>query len=1556
MRQDKLNKYMTGDFELKQKEIIAYKELNKMKQFLIKKIVKQRGGASEGKKVEVIANSQIEYFDDTRRNLDLEINDTLNKFVDDNQTSEIIENIKKAASEKNVKISDGMFEELMTADRQLLNSFKEFNKIFEASGVIDNKDGLSRELLMIQQGLFKLQVKIIFSKLKQVKIECEKNGSIDITPLFTSIREKVDAMNKFMDEQAKTTDTNQVPADGITVGEKTSSQNNTGNSNSVDLQSPKNNVIEPKINSLTNAEKKDNVNVINTNKSIEQPISNTDRQYNVKANDIKNSIENSMEKSISNTDVKVTDIKKSKEQSINNTEKQDSNQVDSSVVNTQKFFNFSDSSKTIQSSKVDDSQILSEDQKLDFQPIQDDVNENGFPTLGEKISTQQGGSNSKNPFVTSLRILLFKYSNILNTDVILNFLSLTKDPNNFITNLKQINNLIPTGRKGYDEFKLLINAFFIKVPFFKWDSKDDINLEPNKRYIFLGNTVFSDNRLFINFDDVIKDTIIMRKLLGANYEGYNINDSNENTEINESSQVIFIGTIINKIINLLNTNDIERIWNKNSNNKLLLIYLYNNLISKLEYIYNKFFNKQTKEIISDSLQQYYLTLYNNNSSVLTFVKVRQDSGHVNPRFNIENNNNNLTLTYKNFPSKITKNLSDCGTKKCVPIDPEELKQSKVEKYYIGPINGYFDQSFKNSDIANSDNCGILILNKLIKGENVIVIGNGQSGSGKTSSLITLYNSTTKKEDVGILPLICNKLPNDFTKIKSTMLDIYLNYEDLLWNSSSNLQNEILERHNLVKPIEINNKYNIEFSRKDNIWIDNSLQKDNTLGLIINKAFDKREIEPTKNNPNSSRSHVVVLLELYKGDTEISKFVICDLAGVEDVFTCNISEILLLNDKYAKDSDKYKENSGKLTSFSNFECSPEYNLSKNYIDKISEQGGKIDETNSSKIEGKIPGFIKDKINMINDIKENIITLKSTYNNYEKYVIDENNKIIEANKKNKSNKQSQKVLPGSFKDNFELIKNLDSIEEIDNSSINCDTRIIDKFMTGKYNFSENFRKKMETKINSNGTLDDFIKEVNPFNTNDYINIKILVNLKNNNVAFDNTYSDSSKLNETVSLYNTDQVWIPVTFSDNKPIKWIDWLEYIEGAPTVVIPKDSETVETFPILKKAISMNTKFKVEKIESWFRACKKNFLKNIDKKIGEITEGFVKKEDNFKFIQDTIRLQQLIFNCKIRRMEGYLINNSLKQMQLFINNFIINKESNKFANIINYSGKIKPLLHTFPNINFKDKNNCNNKNYMFNSQYDLFSHSDKEYNQNPSEIIMKLIFNKNENINTYVDKQIDKINYTKINKYIKPFGLDINKTTLVIFTVINLSATETVNNPPTPPYINVNKLKQMYNIINYIKKNKIELEEKKDSKLKEKFKNYYKDFIDNYLLYNPFYFGIISTDEKNPKNSDIESKYRFIKSYLENDIPKSYLNIDDSLKDFINIIDGNNSATLIGTIEFTKFAQPRDNSFLYYNCDDIDHNINYDANIIENNIDNKIVQLFINPNKTFAKAVGNKKK
>jgi hypothetical protein len=37
--------------------------------------------------------------------------------------------------------------------------------------------------------------------------------------------------------------------------------------------------------------------------------------------------------------------------------------------------------------------------------------------------------------------------------------------------------------------------------------------------------------------------------------------------------------------------------------------------------------------------------------------------------------------------------------------------------------------------------------------------------------------------------------------------------------------------------------------------DNTMDKDKPLGYFINEGFNKREVEPTPNNPNSSRSYM-----------------------------------------------------------------------------------------------------------------------------------------------------------------------------------------------------------------------------------------------------------------------------------------------------------------------------------------------------------------------------------------------------------------------------------------------------------------------------------------------------------------------------------------------------------------------------------------------------------------------------------------------------------------------------------------------------------------------------
>ena len=64
-----------------------------------------------------------------------------------------------------------------------------------------------------------------------------------------------------------------------------------------------------------------------------------------------------------------------------------------------------------------------------------------------------------------------------------------------------------------------------------------------------------------------------------------------------------------------------------------------------------------------------------------------------------------------------------------------------------------------------------------------------------------------------------------------------------------------------------------------------LDKDFGLKHYILMGFECREVGPTSNNKQSSRSHVVVSLELDMGGGKTRSIFVCDLAGVENVFDC-----------------------------------------------------------------------------------------------------------------------------------------------------------------------------------------------------------------------------------------------------------------------------------------------------------------------------------------------------------------------------------------------------------------------------------------------------------------------------------------------------------------------------------------------------------------------------------------------------------------------------------------------------------------------------------------------
>ena len=84
------------------------------------------------------------------------------------------------------------------------------------------------------------------------------------------------------------------------------------------------------------------------------------------------------------------------------------------------------------------------------------------------------------------------------------------------------------------------------------------------------------------------------------------------------------------------------------------------------------------------------------------------------------------------------------------VEDHSLKYS--ENYYLGKINRYYGNKISSADISKDPQCGKVLLQKLRNFEDIIIVGNGQSGAGKTASLIS-----RGKDHPGILPCLANQL-------------------------------------------------------------------------------------------------------------------------------------------------------------------------------------------------------------------------------------------------------------------------------------------------------------------------------------------------------------------------------------------------------------------------------------------------------------------------------------------------------------------------------------------------------------------------------------------------------------------------------------------------------------------------------------------------------------------------------------------------------------------------------------------------------------------------------
>lgn len=217
MRPEKLDKYRNGNFELNSKHIFAQKNLENIRNYLLT-THNLFGGSNVPQPVkdDILNHSELYEKSDF----------------------EALENQIKTGMaglpELLVKQDDPVFNELMNADKQLIEEFNKYRDLASQNyDGLEKKEEVKKELLKIQKSLFNLQVKIIFSKLRKIK-------NADITPLLNVINVKIETMNKYIEEQERKFD----ESSSAQTSNQSQSTSNLGQSTSNQSQ-PASNVSQP---------------------------------------------------------------------------------------------------------------------------------------------------------------------------------------------------------------------------------------------------------------------------------------------------------------------------------------------------------------------------------------------------------------------------------------------------------------------------------------------------------------------------------------------------------------------------------------------------------------------------------------------------------------------------------------------------------------------------------------------------------------------------------------------------------------------------------------------------------------------------------------------------------------------------------------------------------------------------------------------------------------------------------------------------------------------------------------------------------------------------------------------------------------------------------------------------------------------------------------------------------------------------------------------------------------------------------------------------------------
>ena len=1001
---------------------------------------------------------------------------------------------------------------------------------------------------------------------------------------------------------------------------------------------------------------------------------------------------------------------------------------------------------------------------------------------------QELDKNSPYYLVDKNKVDLLQDSQFYNTDTLLQIAGLLSDPELFNEFFQRIYN------KGINEAKEFIDLFFIDVNLYLASKGNSL---PNND----GILTYLDGKVDLKIQDLIVsklNTVIDRDTFHYN------NLVNGNT-----SRKLFIYTAIIILAH-------EPGWyvSQNKSNATGFFELFVEIRSKIGAIAQQF--KTVLLSQKQTVREIYEKFINKRNKVFTFVKERNDDFTVgrNPRFDIstlQTDSKSLKINYINVDGEMPgPTVSD---KKNQLMQKMEEDNKEIERYVLGPFNGVFLANKKLTNRQIAEQIEEPIFYKLFNlNEDFCMIGYGQSGSGKTSTLI-YYD---KAEEDGIVTELCNlpKFVSEVEEISMILTNIYL-----IHGSGTEDMSKFKDEFYKTSPIKLGSQdpiFNYGPAARPgkppkNMWFMEEDGEIKSVGEYIAKAFDMREVEPTPNNPNSSRSHVVITLFLKLKNGSVRRLIVCDLAGVENVFACESNtEIIKFSEQY-KNSNQYGDKGKEPIKLDRYSCNQE----------------------------NVPGLNVRESSMYNDQQPKLNELAGMHANaINAYNANQGIAAPPSPKKQKGgdgctiNENQAKVIKGCST-GF-LFQNLHQGKS--------STDIWDNFKHDMKALMEPFLLSYKLTTLAKKYIDPKFKKKQGALEKEYSKIYDKVKTLGYTLYPGVPSGKNSIANGKIVLYN------------QSPLVEYDTLEkaVTKGFKSKIL--DEAYVQSLNDPKK------KGKVKSIiqEMVLPELTPDQMKIMDEKGKNIIWSTDNKSAYDLYLQilcEEYRIEALQYNCVLRRNEGFMINKSLYDLRNDVKSIIMN------------------TLQPLPDANgesympiFWDKivlPYCRNLNVDDEVLLKYYSSSKPE----PTALGGKILKVMEADFKTYkgepASDYLDLESFRSMN-----FG---------VFTVINTTNNQRTNNPPNPPYLNINRLKY-YTLVNF-----------NSEILKAEILDLALNKMKTYAYYT-----------NNNKNYDKYIKKLEMDNNLDN---KS----DDIVKSMgvalIELIETANPSTLIGSLESTLIIQ-----------------------------------------------------